>query len=101
MENPSEHCKHTMFLFAKSMFNHKKGNSISGLKASDNYTIYQAGTARQDGKIVTAGGRVLAITGKGSHLQEALNKAYEGANSVCWDDIYYRKDIGQDLLALS
>jgi len=80
---------------------YKKGNSISGLEASDNYTIYQAGTARQDGKIVTAGGRVLAITGKGSHLQEALDKAYEGANSVCWDDIYYRKDIGQDLLALS
>ncbi len=50
--------------------------------------------------IITAGGRVLAITGMGSHLQQALDKAYEGANSVCWNDIYYRKDIGQDLLAL-
>jgi len=79
---------------------YKKGNVITGLKNNDQYTIYQAGTAEVNQEIVTAGGRVLAISAKGSHLQEALDKAYQGANSVCWDDIYYRKDIGQDLLAL-
>ena len=79
---------------------YKKGNEITGLDNSKDYTIFHAGTQLKDDKVLTAGGRVLAITGKGQSLQEALDNAYQGANSVCWHDIYYRKDIGQDLLAL-
>lgn len=80
---------------------YQKGKEITGLANSKDYTIFHAGTKIQDQKTVTAGGRVLAITGSGSDLQQALDNAYKGANNVCWDDIYYRKDIGRDLLSLA
>jgi phosphoribosylamine--glycine ligase len=80
---------------------YQKGNEITGLKNSPDYTIFHAGTKIQGQKTITAGGRVLAITGTATNLQQALDNAYKGANNVCWENIYYRKDIGRDLLALS
>jgi phosphoribosylamine--glycine ligase len=77
-----------------------KGHTIKGLQDVENAKVFHAGTAQKGNDIVTAGGRVLAITGIGTDLEIALKNAYEGANKVCWNDIYYRKDIGQDLLAL-
>jgi phosphoribosylamine--glycine ligase len=79
---------------------YEKGKVIKGLKDVENAKVFHAGTAQHNNEVVTAGGRVLAITGMGDDLKTALKNAYEGANKVCWDDIYYRKDIGQDLLAL-
>ncbi|ADR23320.1 phosphoribosylamine--glycine ligase [Marivirga tractuosa] len=79
---------------------YEKGKVIKGLNDVENAKVYHAGTAQKDNEVVTAGGRVLAITGMGENLEVALKNAYAGANKVCWDDIYYRKDIGQDLLAL-
>ncbi|WP_296619424.1 phosphoribosylamine--glycine ligase [Marivirga sp.] len=79
---------------------YEKGKVIKGLEDVENAKVYHAGTAQNDNEIVTAGGRVLAITGIGDDLNISLKNAYAGANKVCWDDIYYRKDIGQDLLAL-
>lgn len=79
---------------------YEKGKAIKGLKDVENAKVFHAGTAQKDEEVVTAGGRVLAITGVGDNLEIALKNAYAGANKVCWDDIYYRKDIGQDLLAL-
>ncbi|MGB0167363.1 MAG: phosphoribosylglycinamide synthetase C domain-containing protein, partial [Luteibaculum sp.] len=46
----------------------------------------------------TNGGRVLAFTGLGGDLEKALEKSYEALNQVCFDKIYYRKDIGKDLI---
>jgi phosphoribosylamine--glycine ligase len=80
--------------------NYAKGKTIKGLEDIKNASVYHAGTSKQNDEIVTSGGRVLAITGKGADLKSALDNAYAGAKKVCWDDIYYRKDIGQDLLAL-
>jgi phosphoribosylamine--glycine ligase len=78
-----------------------KGDIITGLEASsENAVIYHAGTKISDGKIVTNGGRVLAVTGLGDDMQEALNKSYELASNIHWNNVYFRKDIGQDLLAL-
>jgi len=79
---------------------YQKGKIIKGLEDVENAIVFHAGTAQQGNEIVTAGGRVLAITGMGENLNTALKNAYSGINKVCWDDIYFRKDIGQDLLAL-
>lgn len=79
---------------------YEKGKAIKGIEDVENAKVFHAGTAAKDNEVVTAGGRVLAITGMGDTLEIALKNAYAGANKVCWDDIYYRKDIGQDLLAL-
>ena len=51
-------------------------------------------------RIVTTGGRVLAITGMGENLAEALRKAYDNVSQISWDGMQYRKDIGQDLIKL-
>lgn len=79
---------------------YEKGKVIKGLSDVENAKVYHAGTSQKDNEVVTSGGRVLAITGMGDNLEIALKNAYAAANKVCWDDIYYRKDIGQDLLAL-
>lgn len=76
---------------------YEKGKIIRGLK-TDNDLIFQAGTKPGDGNILTEGGRVLAITGKGDSLEKARKVAYEKVAGIEWDGLYYRKDIGVDLL---
>jgi phosphoribosylamine--glycine ligase len=77
-----------------------KGHEIHGLNDDHNATIFQAGTKAEGDVIVTHGGRVLAATGIGSSIREALENSYSVYSSVHWTDIYYRRDIGQDLLKL-
>ncbi len=76
------------------------GKEVLGLSDVSEALVFHAGTQQQDRKLVTSGGRVLAVTGLGDSLQEALEKSYNGALKICWDGLYYRKDIGQDLLNL-
>lgn len=81
--------------------NYPKGDVITGLDtAEENGIIYHAGTKLENGQTVTNGGRVLAVTGLGNNMQEALAQSYKLASSIHWNDVYFRKDIGQDLLAL-
>lgn len=75
----------------------EKGKVVRGLSTSDTLTFH-AGTKRHKENIVTDGGRVLAVTGKGNSLQEARAAAYESVSRIDWDGIYFRKDIGIDLL---
>jgi len=77
-----------------------KGDAISGLDRENGTSItFHAGTTTNDqGDVVTNGGRVLGITGKGNSVQEALSNAYARVNEISWKDAYYRKDIGQDIL---
>ena len=78
-----------------------KGYGISGLESVSNATVFHAGTKLvDDGKVLTNGGRVLAITGKGDSVENALENAYNGVAKVSWQDEYHRKDIGQDILRL-
>ncbi len=78
-----------------------KGDIISGLDNElKNTMIFHAGTKVVDEEVVTNGGRVLAATGLGSDMQSALDNAYKMASAISWKKLYYRKDIGQDLLAL-
>ncbi len=79
---------------------YEKGKVIKGLEDIENSMVFHAGTTVKNDKIVTDGGRVMAITGQGENLEIALQKAYSGANKICWEDLYYRKDIGRDLMAM-
>ena len=77
-----------------------KGLEITGLENGqrDGVIVYHAGTALNDGRLVTAGGRVLGVTALGSDLQEALNKSYAAVESIDFENKHYRKDIGQKAL---
>jgi phosphoribosylamine---glycine ligase len=77
---------------------YEKGKEINGLKEDVNALVFHAGTKAYNNAVVTDGGRVLAITGKGTSLEEARRNAYEAAAKISWDGFYYRKDIAEDLL---
>lgn len=77
---------------------YEKGKVIGGLGSYEPTLVFHAGTRQQQDKVVTEGGRVLAVSGKGSSLEDARAKAYAVAGQIQWDGLYFRKDIGQDLL---
>lgn len=72
-----------------------KGLPITGLESIDDpeVIVFHAGTATKDGQTVTAGGRVLAVTGMGSNLREAVNRAYAAVEKIQFEGAHYRKDI--------
>lgn len=61
--------------------------------------LFHAGTAISDGKLVTSGGRVLAVSSYGTDLKEAQNRSYTVAQQVLFEGKNYRHDIGNDLLS--
>ena len=73
-----------------------KGHPISGLGGLDaaDLKVFHAGTERRDGQVLTNGGRVLCVTALGASVAAAQARAYEGVRRICWDDVYYRSDIG-------
>jgi len=77
--------------------NYEKGKEIFGLAAADGGIVFHAGTKLSGGKVVTSGGRVLAITAYGPTLGDALRRSYHNAKSISFENIYYRTDIGFDL----
>ena len=79
-----------------------KGSLISGLKdLTPKANVFHAGTQLdQEDKVVTSGGRVLAVTGMGDSVAEALENAYKGVSKISWQNEYHRSDIGQDILKL-
>lgn len=75
-----------------------KGDIITGIEAAEavgEVTVFHAGTAEKDGRIVTAGGRVLGVTARGNSVAAAIERAYQGVAHIAWRGIQYRKDIGQ------
>ena len=76
---------------------YKKGDQINNLEEFENSKIFHAGTSKKDDKILSNGGRVLACTGFGKRLDDALKNSYRLANNIAWKNKYFRKDIGQDL----
>jgi len=73
---------------------YEKGKIIEGLNEVKHSIVFHAGTIEHEEKIKTNGGRVLTVTSIGSSLQEALNTSYQSINQLCFEGIYYRKDIG-------
>lgn len=74
-----------------------KGYPISGLETVKDSNVFHSGTAVKDGRVVTAGGRVLAVCSYGKDKDEALNKSFAAAKKIDFQDLYFRKDIGKDL----
>lgn len=77
---------------------YEKGKPITGLEEPNHTLVFHAGTKKQEEHIVTDGGRVLAITGHGNSLDEARKAAYVRAEKIRWEGLYFRKDIGIDLM---
>jgi phosphoribosylamine---glycine ligase len=80
---------------------YEKGLPIDGLVAAaaiDGVTVFHAGTTEKDGRVVTAGGRVLGVTGLGTTVAEAIETAYQGVKAISWSKVHYRSDIGRKAL---
>ena len=77
--------------------NYEKGKTIRGLDLTKGSVIFHAGTKNEADKIVTSGGRVLAISSWGTKMKEALNTSYLNADLLKFEGRYYRTDIGFDL----
>lgn len=73
-----------------------KGSSITGIHQAETQgaIVFQAGTQIQDNRLVTSGGRVLAVTAEGSDFDEAFAQAYQALKEIQFEGIYYRRDIG-------
>ncbi|HBG27155.1 MAG: phosphoribosylamine--glycine ligase [Planctomycetes bacterium GWF2_41_51] len=83
---------------------YEKGKVITGIEEAESdkdVMVFHAGTAEQDGKIVSAGGRVLGVTGLGNTIADAKAKAYEGVAKIKFDKAYYRKDIADKAIKKS
>ncbi len=78
--------------------NYEKGKVISGLENVKDAIAFHAGTKSENGTIVTNGGRIIAFTAFANTIEDAVKLSYEAANEVKFEDCYFRKDIGQDLM---
>ena len=76
---------------------YKKGYPISGIDKVEGSIVFHSGTALKDGEVVTAGGRVIAVSSYGADKEEALRKSFEEAQKIRFTDKYFRSDIGSDL----
>ena len=77
---------------------YEKGKTITGLNDLSNDLIFHAGTNKKDNTFITNGGRVLAVTSMAKDFNQALKSSYSKIEKINFDGMYYRKDIGFDLL---
>ncbi len=75
-----------------------KGLEITGLEETEDSTVFHAGTKRDGDRLLTSGGRVLAVSSLGDDIPSALRKSYDSISRIAFDGAYYRRDIGQDLM---
>jgi phosphoribosylamine---glycine ligase len=76
---------------------YEKGYELSGLDRTDKCIVFHSGTKIADDKVVTSGGRVVAVSSGGKTMKDALEVSYRNAGIISFRNIYYRKDIGFDL----
>ena len=76
---------------------YEKGKEITGLGQVEGSIAFHAGTRPADGKVLTDGGRVLAVTSQADDFREALKESYRNIDRIKFDGAYWRRDIGKDL----
>ena len=76
---------------------YKKGYPISGIDEVEGSIVFHSGTTMKDGKVVTSGGRVIAVSSYGANKEEALRESFQEAQKINFTDKYFRSDIGADL----
>lgn len=76
---------------------YEKGKPITGLDQVEDSIVFHAGTTERDGKVVTNGGRIIAVTSYGENFSEALKQSYKNVEKINFDKKYYRTDLGFDL----
>ena len=79
---------------------YEKGKEISGLDNIDRSLLFHAGTKMENEKVLTNGGRVLAITSLAENMQDAIQTSLQNMQRIYFEGMYYRKDIGQDVVKL-
>ena len=77
---------------------YQKNKEITGFENIEESIVFHAGTSIKDSKVVTNGGRVMAITSLGNTIEEALDKSYRSIHKIHFDKMNFRKDIGFDLI---
>lgn len=77
--------------------NYRKGYEITGLDSVEGSIVFHSGTKRDGGKVLTNGGRVIAVSSYGKDKDAALAKSFREAQKIDFTDKYFRSDIGQDL----
>jgi len=77
---------------------YEKGKLISGLENIKNSIVFHAGTSIKNNTVVTNGGRVIAVTSIADSIQKALEISYDSIDTIHFDKMNYRKDIGFDLV---
>ncbi|MEW6183511.1 MAG: phosphoribosylamine--glycine ligase [Bacillota bacterium] len=77
----------------------RKGDVITGLEdMPPDAMAFQAGTGLKDGRLVTAGGRVLGVTARGADVREAIDRAYKAVEGIKFEGMHFRRDIGRKAL---
>jgi phosphoribosylamine--glycine ligase len=76
---------------------YESGKEIKNLEKVSGSIAFHAGTAERDNKVITAGGRVIAVSSYGESMNEALEMSYKNASAIEFEGVYYRKDLGFDL----
>jgi len=97
VEVSDEYCTAVMLVSGGYPGDYEKGKEIIGLQDTQDCLVFHAGTAVKDGKTVTQGGRVLAVTSLASSMKEALRLSYRNAEKISFENMFYRRDLGKDL----
>ena len=79
---------------------YEKGKEIKGLHRVDDAIVFHARTRKAGQKIVTNGGRVIAVSAYGNSISEATERSFDGAELIEYSGKYYRNDIGRDLVKI-
>lgn len=97
-ELDERYCTTVMLVAGGYPGSYEKGNVITGFDQVENSIVFHAGTKWLDGQVVTNGGRVIAVSSFGTEMEEALQQSYANVKKLHFKDLYYRRDIGLDLL---
>lgn len=97
-EIDSQYCTTVMAVSEGYPGSYEKGKAISGLENLENCIPFHAGTRLEGDKVLSNGGRVIALSAMGANKEAALAKSYAAAKTICFEGIQYRNDIGFDLM---